>query len=365
MPTLSFARATAASSSRGSPRGGASDVTTSPKTPTKTSTWKPIGSPSSDKKLKRPSTLTRRTRESIAYNADLYYIKPANRSKLCPLADFPSELRTQIYSYAFGDLQRPILMNYGRIRHVPPALLHVSRAIRIEAAYVYFPEASFTWIVKNLNFSMVIRWLQSLQPSHRSLLSRNGNLAIEMYPGLSKSFTYPPKDFLLDDTLENHWKACQPFGNLYTIKGTHRGSHGTLHALWDDIEHSTSQKNMRMYFIFFCRLAAWSRLRNQPGFVNIKWRYAFDMPTDRNSVSALCESLSHYETGLGRFLAQLKTLWVRNQNARVKQPILELVDAFIDAIAEMIVKSSSSSSTTLDLRMRLKALRENIEKWDR
>ncbi|KAF1928040.1 uncharacterized protein M421DRAFT_39695, partial [Didymella exigua CBS 183.55] len=214
--------------------------------------------------LKRPSTLTKRVRESIAYNAGLYYIKPLRSSKPCPLAKLPSEIRTQIYAHVFGDLQRPILMNCGRTRHQPVALLHVCRAVRIEAAYIYFPKASFTWIIKNLNFSKAIKWLQSLQPSHRALLSRNANLTIEIYPGLSKSFTYPPKDFLLDDTIANHWKACQSFGNLYTIRGT-------------------NPDNMRLYFIFFCRLAAWARLRNQAGYSEVRWRYTFDMPTDRNS----------------------------------------------------------------------------------
>lgn len=324
-----------------------------------------MGSPISEKKLKRPSTLTRRTRESIAYNADLYYIKPAIRSKPCPLADLPSEIRTEVYSRVFGDLHRPIMMNYGRIRHAPPALLHICRAMRIEAAYIYFPEASFTWLVKNLNFSMMIKWLQSLQSSHRALLSRNQHLIIEMFPGLSKSFTYPPKDFLLDDTLENHWKACQPFGNLYAIKGIRRGLPSApqfLRTHLADLEHSTSQENMRMYFIFFCRLASWARLRNQAGHSNIRWRYIFDMPSDRSSVRYLCETLCHYETGISCFLIQLKTLWARNQNARIKQPILEVINAYIDAITEMIAKSGETSS---HLGSRLEVLRESIEKWDR
>lgn len=367
MTVPSFARATAASTVRASPQGKASkDVTTQLKTPTETPTSKDsLRSRTSYKKLKRPSTLTKRVRQSIAYNADLYYIKPANPSKLCPLADLPSELRTQIYAHVFGDLRKPILMSYFRVRYAPAALLHICRAIRIEAAYVYFPEANFTWIVKNLNFSMVIRWLRSLQPSHRTLLSRNPNLTIEIFPGLAKSFTYPPKDFLLDDTLANHWKACQSFGNLYAVRGLHLGRQGRNHTRLDDVEDSTSRDSMRLYFVFFCRLAAWSRLCMQSGYTNIKWRYVFDMPTDRNGVSILCESLSHYETGLSHFLVQLKRLWARNQNASIRQPVMELVNAFIDAIAIMVVESSSTNSVTLNLPQRLMALRDRIEKWNR
>jgi hypothetical protein len=367
MSTPSFARATAASKSKATPQGGASkDVAISPQTPTKNSTPGAFsGSLMSEKKLKRPSTLTKRTRESIAYKADLYYIKPANRSKPRPLAELPSEIRTQIYSYVFGDLRKPILMNYGRVRHAPPALLQTCRGMRIEAAYTYFPEASFTWMVKNLNFSMVMKWLQSLQPSHRALLSRNQHLTIEVFPGLSKSYTYPPKDFLLDDTLRNHWKACQSFGNLYSIKGIyiHPDPLDAPQTHRDDLERSTSQENMRMYFIFFCRLAAWARLRNQTDYSNIRWRYVFDMPTDRNSVRHLCATLIYYQEGITQFLDHLKTLWTRNQNFRIKEPILEVVNAFIDAITEMTARSNDVRSAKVDLF--LPVTKERIEKWHR
>jgi hypothetical protein len=325
-----------------------------------------LGTPLLEKKLKRPSTLTKRTRESIAYNADLYYINPANRSKLCSLADLPSEIRTQIYSYVFGDLQRPILMNYGRVRYAPPALLHVCRAMRIEAAYAYFPEASFAWTVKNLDFSMVMRWLRSLQPSHGALLSRNQHLTIEILPSLSKSYTYPPKDFLLDDTLKNHWKACQPFGNLYTIRGINSGLPNAPRSQWDEPENTTSQENMRLYFIFFCRLAAWARLRNQTGYSNIRWRYALDMPTDRNSVRHLCGALVYYVDGITQFIDRLKTMWTRNQDARIKEPILEVVNAFGDAVTKMTASlSHDSSGISVKLDLCLPLLRERIEKWER
>lgn len=366
MSSPSFARATAASSSRASPQRGVSNsITTSPMAPTKRST---SGAPlepsiSEKKKLKRPSTLTKRARESITYNADLYYIRPANRSKPCPLANLPSEIRTQIYSCVFGDLQRPILMNYSRIRHTPPALLHICRAMRIEVAYMYFAEASFTWNVKNLNFSMIFRWLQSLQPSHRALLSRNQHLTIEIFPGLLKSYTYPPKDFLLDDTLRNHWKACQTYGNLYSVKGINHGPPIGLQTPWDDLDHSTSKHNMRMYFIFFCRLAAWARLRNQNSYSGIRWSYVFDMPTDRSSMRHLCETLVYYAEGVTPFLDQLNTLWARNQDARIKVSILDVFSAFIDAITEMTAKINDAKSEKVDSC--LSVMKERIEKWGR
>ncbi|KAF1362806.1 hypothetical protein EJ07DRAFT_56185, partial [Lizonia empirigonia] len=204
--------------------------------------------------LKRPSTLTIRARESIAYNADFHYIRASNPSKPCPLAALPSEIRSLIYSQVFGDLQRPVLMNYRRVRHSPSILLQVCRAVRIEAAYMYYTSTAFTWIIKNLNFTTITKWLSNLHPLHRALLSRNRSLTIGIIAGLHNSYTYPPKDFLIDDTMPNHWKACQPFGNLYAVRNDH----------------------IRTNFILFCRLASWLKSCSRPTYADIEWNYTFD-----------------------------------------------------------------------------------------
>jgi hypothetical protein len=365
MSVPSFARATASSTLKASPRGKVpKDVTTLDKPQSsKTS----LGSPSKDGKLKRPSTLTKRARESIAYNADLYYIKPANASKPCPLAALPSELRSLIYGHTFGDLQRPILMNYGRKRHSPSALLRVCRAIRIEAAYLYFTGASFTWTIKNLNFNMLIKWLQNLQPSHRALLSRNRNLSIELTPGLHKSYTYPPKDYLLDDTMQNHWKACQPFGNLYAVKAmrTHHGLHGGSLARFHDPTYDPEHDNIQVFFVLFCRLGSWLRLCLQSGYANIKWNYTFDLPADNHGRRSLNTSLGDHEAGFRRFLHQLKTLWTRNQcESRIRQPVLDLFDAFIEAYTQMESQNPIGYRYD-DMEGKLRTLRRYIDNWIR
>ncbi|KAF2631084.1 hypothetical protein BU25DRAFT_223947 [Macroventuria anomochaeta] len=361
MAVPSFARATASSTLKASPNGGKSnDVTTTQGSGTFS------GTSGTDRKLKRPSTLTRRARESIAYNADLYHIKPSNPSKPCPLAALPSELRTLIYSHTFGDLQSPVLMNYGRKRHSPSKLLQTCRAIRIEAAYMYFTEASFTWLVKNLNFNAIVKWLESLQPSHRALLSRNRNLTIEVIPGLLKLFTYPPKDFLLDDTLQNHWKACQPFGNLYAVRAMHTNS-GTRRSLarFDDPGYDPAHDNAKVFFLLFCRLAVWSRLCTQSIYAGIQWKYTFDLPSDSHGKRSLNNALGEHEADLRSFLPQLKKLWTRNRcESRIKQPILELLDAFIGAYAKMESQNPIWYQHS-DMVVRLKAQRERISCWNR
>lgn len=359
----SFAQATRSSTLRASPvKSKNEDLTTSENPQRRGSPSKSKGS-TPTKPLKRPSTLTRRARESIAYNADLHFIKPTNPSKLCPLAALPSELRSLIYSHVFGDLQKPIFMN-GRIRQSPAALLQVCRAIRIEAAYMYYAEASFTWIIKNFNFAMVMRWLQNLQPSHRALLSKNRNLTIEITPELRKSYTYPPKDFLLDDTMPNHWKACQPFGNLYTVTKIRASEpHRGLAPMFDDPTALHTQG--KVLFVLFCRLAAWSKLCTQSTFNNINWKYKFDMPSDARGRMVLYYCILNLLPDIQLFLFKLKNFWTRNQcENRIRQPILRLFDAFLEAFGNL---EDWNEDKFRDRRLfeMLNLERERIERWDR
>lgn len=354
MAVPSFAFATTSSNLKASQRTKKSaDATVSEKTQRENS---PKGNPTVTRKLKRPSTLSKQDRDIIAYNADLHFIKALNPSKPCPLAALPSELRTLIYSHILDGLQRPILMNYGRKRQSPPALLQICRAIRIEAAYTYYTCTSFTWIVKNLNFTTIAEWLGSLQSSHRALLSRNQNLAIEIITKLQNSYTYPPKGFLLDDTIENHWKACQPFGNLYNVRRMRTDLEG--------LQSTATHDDVRIYFILFCRLASWLKFRSQSVHPSCRWNYTFDMPQDNYSKRGLSMSLSHNDGSFSMFLRhQLKKLWVRNRcEDKIKQPILEMADAFIEAYENM-EGQVPIAYPMVDMVGRLKAQRQLIESW--
>lgn len=357
MTVPSFARATRSSTLKTSPRGDKSrDAALSD---TQRSSAPSLGSPKSDAKLKRPSTLTQRARESIAYNADLTHIMPSNPSKPCPLAELPSELRTLVYSFVFGDLRRPVLMYYGRIKYSPSVLLQICRAIRIEAAYDYFAGASFTWTITNLNFTMVMRWLNCLQPAHRALLSRNPNMTIDIFPGLAKSFTYPPVGYLLDDTMENHWKTCQPFINLYAVSPGYTRD-ATIGQRFD-----RDLAKMRIFYILFCRLAAWSKMRTHSSFANMSWRYTFDFPSSPGEKRSLYATMARFVSRIERHLPVLKTYWVRDQcEDRIRRPFLELLDALLCELDKLIGPEGVTSGEQ-SLIGRLKDCRDRIERWDR
>lgn len=244
MPAPSYARATASSASKATPPS-----------PSKTKDLEaPISIP---RKIKRPSTLTPKHRQSITYKADLYPVRAQDPTKSCPLASLPSELRTKIYGYALQPdlaIQQPRFVCKARLRrrrYIWPKLLHISQAIRIEVAYLFYTSTPFIFYIQNFNFSKVVSWLEQLPPRHRALLTRNRNLSIQIMPGLRPSHTYPPKGFLLDNWMSEHWEACSAFGNLYTISSA---------------QHQT-------HFILFCRLMTWFQLNSTMPYRNMTWRY--------------------------------------------------------------------------------------------
>ena len=193
----------------------------------------------------------------MTYKRDLYHITPKDASKPCPLATLPSELRTLIYTYVLP-ATHSISDSWARItkykQHVAPALLHTSRAIRIEAAYTCYTRTRFQFSVRNLDFGAALRWLEQLPAAHRALLARNPGLQVNVLPTVKSTYTYPPKGWLLDNYLEQHWRACQPYGNIYTVAS------GDAHKL---------------HFLLFCRLAEWWRWRARPPNRDIKVEYAF------------------------------------------------------------------------------------------
>lgn len=248
MAPPSYTRATASSTMKGHPQSSKTKEAETPK-----------GAP---KKLKRPSTLTLANRKTIIYNADLHPINPHDTKKPCPLATLPSELRTIIYTYILAPSrginqpqQKICAKTSASPPYIWPALLHICRAMRIEAAYTYYTSTPFTFCVRNLNFaSSVMRWVDSLPREHRRLLARNRRIKIDIVPRFSNSFTYAPRNYLLDGFMDQHWAACAPFGNLYAVYGD---------------EH-------REHFIVFCRLATWWLWCDKMGNGKIEWSYVFD-----------------------------------------------------------------------------------------
>jgi hypothetical protein len=300
MAPPSYARATASSTSKASPKTSKVKASESPKTTSSHSleTLPVSGEPDSPiptpkKSLKRPSLLTSQDRDSIAYKRDLYPIRPKDPLKPCPLANLPSELRCHIYTFLLPStwhIHDSWAMVLRHKQHRPPSLLDICRAIRIEAAYIYYTQTIFKFTVRNLNFEPVKRWMDALPKDHRALLGRNKRLQINIIPRIANTFTYPPPNYLVDGYMEDHWKVCQQFGNIYTVQGDAHKKH----------------------FLVFCRLARWwtwcSKACNMP----TQWTYTFDSWELRNS----------YSFGISRANI-LILMFLYDQVAVLKKPCVE------------------------------------------
>lgn len=116
--------------------------------------------------------------------------------------------------------------------------------------------------------------------------------------------------------------------------------------------------------MLFCRLASWLKSCSRPTYVDIEWNYTFDMPQDKYSKKELVKSLQDSESSFHKFLEhQLKYLWIRNRcERRIRQPILDMVEAFIEAYVKM-EKSMPVLHVSDSMIERLKATRKLIEDW--
>ncbi|KAF2032687.1 hypothetical protein EK21DRAFT_60207 [Setomelanomma holmii] len=261
MSPPSYARATTSSTFR-----VASHTSTSQGFPA--SQAEPLGTPTTSatpvKKLKRPSTLTPKHCLSLAYKSDLYSITPADRSRPCLLANLPSELRITIYQHVINTtIAHPgsVLLSKTKSRQfTTPSILNVCRAIRIEAAYIFYTLQPFTFHVRNFDLHPITSLLEHISPAHRALLTRNRNLNINVDIHVRSTYTYPPPDYLFDATMQEHWRACSQFGNLYALTSDTR----------------------KLDFILFCRLLKWFHFNDARPYRDIRWNYIFDIT--RNSI---------------------------------------------------------------------------------
>ncbi|KAH7398299.1 hypothetical protein BKA66DRAFT_452808 [Pyrenochaeta sp. MPI-SDFR-AT-0127] len=338
MATPSYARPTASSTLKASPKSSRASDPEAPK--------------STPKKLKRPSTLTIEHRQTIIYNADLYPIRPLNPAKPCPLTTIPSELRTVIYTYAldpYSAFQHPRQTVERRRdqppRYIWPCLLHVCRAIRIEAAYTYYTLTPFTFPVSNLNFSPVRKWVDTLPRAHQALLSKNKAIRIDVNPYVRHTHIYPPKDYLFDAPIHEHWKACEPFGNLYSISSD-------LH---------------RKQFILFCRLAGWWLFCSQPGQRDVCWTYTFQEEADGNGrfaevfVAKMFTFIGDHVTVVA--LPRVRRAWTRNKHrARMKREALSFVTA-LDECFGRVAEDVGMKNWVLDWQRKLRVLKTFLESW--
>ncbi|KAH8728836.1 hypothetical protein GQ44DRAFT_646766 [Phaeosphaeriaceae sp. PMI808] len=259
-----------------------------------------IGSPqSTSKRLKRPSTLTAQDRGVISYNADLIPIKPRDPMKPCPLANLPSEIRTSIYEWVLylhpGFIEPKLTQNLQTTKpcYLWPRILHVSRAIRVEAAYVYYSSTRFTFQIRDFDFSNVRLWLAQMPLRHRALLTRNQNLTLRILVVVRDR--HPRPGWLSHISLEQQWKNCSQFGNLYAL----------------------SSDPDRIKFTLFCRLQSWFHFNSGHPYINMRWHYVFDTSHDSlwrfipYSTGDLYDFLQHNVGVLG--MKRIAKTWTRER----------------------------------------------------
>ncbi|KAF1939076.1 hypothetical protein EJ02DRAFT_514121 [Clathrospora elynae] len=329
MAPPSYTRATTSSTSRATSTSSKSDDTT-----TQTSTPEKNRN---KKNLKRPSKLTPQARQSINYHQNLHPIKPQNSSKPCPLATLPSELRVYIYTfYYLSRQQQQTSSSCPKPRKTPP-ILHLCRAMRIEAAYTYYTTTPFTFAVRNLDFGPVTRWMDSLSLEHRGLLSRNSKLTINAIPAIRHTFAYPPPEYLLDGYVVDHWKACQQFGNLYMA----------VH---------------KKHFVMFCRLASWFLWCDKAG---ITWGYAFPMLFHSHLLAhknMVREFLRRDIVGLTE--PCVRKAWTKNGDKAglVKREMLRWLDA-LNTYYVQLTGCDTDVGAGRQWRERMSAVKGAVESW--
>jgi hypothetical protein len=201
------------------------------------SNWLTSHSPSTPK---RPSKIPSHGRQYQVSTQQT--IKPLDPAKPCPFAYTPPEIREIIFEHVLPFT--PCMVNCYTFnqRTTPASKLHVCRALRIEADYLYFSHTPFEVSAPALDFDPVMEWIDGLNRLRRSALSRNRNILIKLPRWISTR--YVPLDRRI-------WAKCRHFGNLYSLAG------------------SREQRRFHSY----CRLAKWFLWCAKPSNARICWHY--------------------------------------------------------------------------------------------
>lgn len=187
---------------------------------------------------------------------------------------------------------------------------------------------------------------------HRALLSRNRNLTLDVAPFVEARYTYPPENYLLDDYVDAHWKACAPFGPLYNV------------AVKD-----------RQRFIVFCRLAGWwllpcnsprSEASGQKG--TIDWVYRFDTHRrrDYDLYPTIADGLLPFlreEVGVVRMRAVQKAWTGNRREMEMKREAKRFLDALDGCFREVVGTEKKQKVSIEEWEEELRGLREFVEKW--
>jgi hypothetical protein len=228
----------------------------------------------------------------------------------------------------------------GHKQHLSLPLLRVCRALRIEAAYTYYTATVFRFSVRNLDFEPVRKWVDGLSKEHRALLGKNKGLEINIVPRVVNKFTYPPPNFLVDGYLEEHWKACQQFGNIYTIRGDAHKKH----------------------FLIFCRLASWWTWCCLPRNKALRWNYTLDaLP---NSLHGVLLPMFLYEHVTVLTKPCVHKAWKRGGDVRsLRRAAIELLDALNKCYEEEYEKTDDGYMNVQGWDDLMDEIRRAVERW--
>ncbi|ORY16747.1 hypothetical protein BCR34DRAFT_556542 [Clohesyomyces aquaticus] len=186
--------------------------------------------PSPPKKLKRPSALSDNDR--VLLRAKSFTIKPANPSTSCPLASLPVEIRVRIYRYTLQGLSGLIDFRQGGVRLPVPKLLHVSRAIRCEAAYEWYRWGPFSTYIYRLDFMHIKEWVKRQPTPYRGTLAKNTNLELEMELFYTSYGWWGHWDRYPSTFAGALWKECRQFGNIYSAGSAQHKDHFVQFCRW-------------------------------------------------------------------------------------------------------------------------------------
>ncbi|KAF2121565.1 hypothetical protein BDV96DRAFT_216978 [Lophiotrema nucula] len=243
---------------------------------------------------RRSSTLSGTDRQLalLLQHTSSLNIKPRDPSLPCLFAAIPSEIRCMIYAYFLPGrsiiLPTTDRMHFGspwgkgdQTKTLWPLLLRVCRAIRLEYAYQFYTRTPFLAYSNDLDFSDFMSWVRKLPAQHRVLLTRNRGIQIslQLRNGNDGRFALDADygHMLLAKRMNEAWKECRKYGNLYTVSGDQHKQH----------------------FVDFCKLSDWFLWSAKPLYTDFKFKYSASYADTQWAMSKGKALLAFLKQGLG------------------------------------------------------------------
>lgn len=266
-------------------------------------------------------------------------IKAADRSKPCPFASLPTEIRLQIYSYVPPDPPVSIkpLRSLRPLRTFRPLrsltsitsvmlfrgskylscirehtlLFEICRFIQAETMYEFFRTAKISFYVRLDDYEVITDWITAVPPAQRMALAKNPNIKINFYlhnPAIHR---------------EDISKICYRFGNTDAVQRPH----------WP-------------YFARFCLLASWCLACAELTSNNIIWTYNVVAPYGWEQSGVPPSHVWFKEVLQTVTLPCVQAAWLKNrQERKLKEEWLRLVEAVDRAVQLRRIRDPTSEPT--------------------